>query len=145
MPSSFPSLASYEAQHVKKLSVDVSQAPDVPRVLGLFAICESVNLAFEAINQRIELFNSCVQFSTRQLCHLAFPSPDRTHRPADHQTMAENADRRKRKMRTKSSKGVDLVPGSVSSLLSRLKNDDVLFFDGSRYRLKRYAGPKHAA
>jgi hypothetical protein len=45
----------------------------------------------------------------------------------------------------KSSKGVDLVPGSVSSLLSRLKNDDVLFFDGHRYRLKRYAGPKHAA
>ena len=42
-------------------------------------------------------------------------------------------------------KGIILVPSSVSSLLSRLKSDDVLFFDGSRYRLKRYAGPKQAA
>lgn len=42
-------------------------------------------------------------------------------------------------------KGIKLVRGSVSSLLSRLKADDVLFFDGQRYRLKEYAGPRHAA
>jgi hypothetical protein len=43
------------------------------------------------------------------------------------------------------SKGIELVPGSVSSLLSRLKTDDILFFDGQVYRLKRYAGPRQAA
>ncbi len=42
-------------------------------------------------------------------------------------------------------RGIDLVPGSVSSLLSRLKNDGVVFFDGQRYRLKEYAGPRQAA
>lgn len=42
-------------------------------------------------------------------------------------------------------KSIDLVPGSVSSLLSRLKNDGVMFFDGQRYRLKEYAGPRQAA
>ena len=42
-------------------------------------------------------------------------------------------------------KGVTLKLGSVSSLLSRLKQDDVVFFDGDRYRLKQYAGPKQAA
>lgn len=42
-------------------------------------------------------------------------------------------------------KGIDLVPGSVSSLLSRLKTDGVLFFDGQRYRLRSYAGPRQAA
>lgn len=40
-------------------------------------------------------------------------------------------------------KGVDLQPASVSSLLSRLKSDNVLFYDGERYRLKKYAGPRH--
>ena len=42
-------------------------------------------------------------------------------------------------------KGIKLVRGSVSSLLSRLKADGVLFFDGQRYRLKEYAGPRNAA
>lgn len=42
-------------------------------------------------------------------------------------------------------KGIKLVRGSVSSLLSRLKADGVLFFDGQRYRLKEYAGPRPAA
>jgi hypothetical protein len=42
-------------------------------------------------------------------------------------------------------KGIELVPASVSSLLSRLKNDGVVFFDGERYRLKQYAGPRNAA
>lgn len=42
-------------------------------------------------------------------------------------------------------KGVTLKIGSVSSLLSRLKQDDVMFFDGERYRLKQFAGPKPAA
>lgn len=42
----------------------------------------------------------------------------------------------------KETKGVQLVRGSVSSLLSRLKHDDVVFFDGQRYRLKQYAGPR---
>ncbi|MBE7158271.1 MAG: hypothetical protein INR62_07520 [Rhodospirillales bacterium] len=41
--------------------------------------------------------------------------------------------------------GVALQPASVSSLLSRLKADGVLFYDGERYRLKRYAGPRSAA
>lgn len=45
----------------------------------------------------------------------------------------------------KSGKGIDLVPGSVSSLLSRLKQDGVMFFDGQRYRLKQFAGPRQAA
>jgi hypothetical protein len=43
------------------------------------------------------------------------------------------------------SKGIDLVPASVSSLLSRLKTDGILFFDGQKYRLKQYSGPKQAA
>ncbi len=42
-------------------------------------------------------------------------------------------------------RGANLVPSSVSSLLSRLKADGVLFFDGQVYRLKQYAGPRHAA
>ena len=41
--------------------------------------------------------------------------------------------------------GTTLDRASVSSLLSRLKKDDVLFYDGERYRLKQYAGPRHAA
>lgn len=41
-------------------------------------------------------------------------------------------------------RGINLDRGSVSSLLSRLKKDDVLFYDGDRYRLKKYAGPKAA-
>ena len=43
----------------------------------------------------------------------------------------------------KDRRGVDLAPASVSSLLSRLKADNILFFDGERYRLKRYAGPRN--
>lgn len=42
-------------------------------------------------------------------------------------------------------RGIELQPASVSSLLSRLKADDVLFYDGSRYRLKRFAGPRNPA
>lgn len=45
----------------------------------------------------------------------------------------------------KSTKSIELVPGSVSSLLSRLKQLDVVFFDGSRYRLKKYQWPRHVA
>ena len=41
-------------------------------------------------------------------------------------------------------RGVELQPASVSSLLSRLKSDGVLFYDGERYRLKQYAGPRPA-
>lgn len=43
------------------------------------------------------------------------------------------------------SRGVTLQPASVSSLLSRLKADDVLMYDGERYRLKRFSGPRSAA
>ena len=42
-------------------------------------------------------------------------------------------------------RGVALQPASVSSLLSRLKADGVLMYDGDRYRLKRFAGPRTAA
>lgn len=35
-------------------------------------------------------------------------------------------------------KGIDLDRGSVSSLLSRLKTDEVVVYDGSVYRLKKY-------
>ena len=45
----------------------------------------------------------------------------------------------------KRDKGISLVPASVSSLLSRLKHDGVMFFDGQRYRLKQFAGPRSAA
>lgn len=45
----------------------------------------------------------------------------------------------------KEKRGTDLQPASVSSLLSRLKADGVLFYDGERYRLKRFAGPRSAA
>jgi hypothetical protein len=45
----------------------------------------------------------------------------------------------------KESKGIELVLGSVSSLLSRLKNDKIMFFDGNRYRLQKYSGPRQAA
>lgn len=41
--------------------------------------------------------------------------------------------------------GTPLKPASVSSLLSRLKADGVLMYDGERYRLKRFAGPRSAA
>lgn len=41
--------------------------------------------------------------------------------------------------------GVELHPGSVSSLLSRLKADDIVFYDGDRYRMKQYAGPRSAS
>lgn len=40
--------------------------------------------------------------------------------------------------------GTALKPASVSSLLSRLKADGVLMYDGERYRLKRFAGPRNA-
>lgn len=40
--------------------------------------------------------------------------------------------------------GTTLKPASVSSLLSRLKADGVLMFDGERYRLRRFAGPRSA-
>lgn len=40
--------------------------------------------------------------------------------------------------------GAALKPASVSSLLSRLKADGVLMYDGERYRLKRFAGPRNA-
>lgn len=42
-------------------------------------------------------------------------------------------------------RGETLDRGSVSSLLSKLKAIDVLFYDGERYRLKQYAGPRQAA
>lgn len=41
--------------------------------------------------------------------------------------------------------GTPLKATSVSSLLSRLKADGVLMYDGERYRLKRFAGPRSAA
>lgn len=41
--------------------------------------------------------------------------------------------------------GTPLKATSVSSLLSRLKSDGVLMYDGERYRLKRFAGPRSAA
>ena len=37
-------------------------------------------------------------------------------------------------------KGVDLDRGSVSSLLSRLKTDEIVCYDGSAYRLKKFTG-----
>lgn len=40
--------------------------------------------------------------------------------------------------------GTPLKGTSVSSLLSRLKSDGVLMYDGERYRLKRFAGPRGA-
>lgn len=42
-------------------------------------------------------------------------------------------------------RGVTLQPASVSSALSRFKADGVLMYDGERYRLKRYAGPRSAS
>lgn len=42
-------------------------------------------------------------------------------------------------------RGVTLQSASVSSLLSRLKAEGVLMYDGERYRLKSYAGPRSAA
>lgn len=35
-------------------------------------------------------------------------------------------------------KGVELERGSVSSLLSRLKTDEIVTYDGSAYRLKKF-------
>lgn len=37
-------------------------------------------------------------------------------------------------------RGIDLDRGSVSSLLSRLKADGVVSYDGEQYRLKKYSG-----
>ena len=42
-------------------------------------------------------------------------------------------------------RGVMLQPASVSSTLSRFKGDAVLMYDGERYRLKKFAGPRSAA
>lgn len=42
-------------------------------------------------------------------------------------------------------RGVLLQPASVSSALSRFKADGVLMYDGERYRLKKFAGPRSAA
>lgn len=42
-------------------------------------------------------------------------------------------------------RGVNLLAASVSSALSRLKAMSVLMYDGDRYRLKKYAGPRSAA
>ncbi len=42
-------------------------------------------------------------------------------------------------------RGVAIQPASVSSLLSRLKADGVLIYDGDRYRLKRFGAPRDAA
>lgn len=42
-------------------------------------------------------------------------------------------------------RGVLLQPASVSSALSRFKADGILMYDGERYRLKRYAGPRSAS
>lgn len=39
---------------------------------------------------------------------------------------------------TASRRGLSLDRGTVSSLLSRLKRDEALSFDGQRYRLKKY-------
>lgn len=41
--------------------------------------------------------------------------------------------------------GITLIRSSVSSLLSRLKNDNVLFFDGERYRLVKFKGVRSIA
>jgi hypothetical protein len=40
-------------------------------------------------------------------------------------------------------RGMELDRGSVSSLLSRLKSDGVVSYDGERYRLKKYAASTH--
>lgn len=42
------------------------------------------------------------------------------------------------------SSGTDLERGSVSSLLSRLKTDGVVVYDGSSYRLTKYTGAPSA-
>ena len=42
-------------------------------------------------------------------------------------------------------RGVLLQPASVSSALSRFKSDGVLMFDGERYRLRKFAGPRSAS
>lgn len=42
-------------------------------------------------------------------------------------------------------RGVILQPASVSSALSRFKADGVLMYDGERYRLRKFAGPRSAA
>lgn len=39
-------------------------------------------------------------------------------------------------------RGVDLDRASVSSLLSRLKREEVLDYDGDKYRLKEFSEPK---
>lgn len=39
------------------------------------------------------------------------------------------------------SKGIDLDRGSVSSLLSRLKRDNAVIYDGRRYTLRQFAKP----
>ena len=41
-------------------------------------------------------------------------------------------------------RGVILQPASVSSALSRFKADGVLMYDGERYRLRKFAGPRSA-
>lgn len=42
-------------------------------------------------------------------------------------------------------RGVLLQPASVSSALSRFKSEGVLMYDGERYRLRKFAGPRSAA
>ena len=45
-------------------------------------------------------------------------------------------------VRVAAGRNIEIQPSSVSSLLSRLKSDGILFYDGDRYRLKKYAGPR---
>lgn len=45
----------------------------------------------------------------------------------------------------KEKRGITLQPPSVSSTFSRFKADGVLMYDGQRYRLKKFAGPRSAA
>lgn len=47
--------------------------------------------------------------------------------------------------RAKPRLGVDLDRASVSSMLSRFKKEDVMVFDGTRYRLKQYATLREVA
>lgn len=42
-------------------------------------------------------------------------------------------------------RGMTLDRGTVSSLLSRFKRDNVMMYDGSRYIMKQHSGPREAA
>ena len=107
----------------------------------------------EAISNRIEGLESALRLMSGGAADLRVPQQEKQRRGSVKTTVldivtsaAEAGVTVVQCVESANSKyGIILDRASVSSLMSRLKKDDILFYDGDRYRLKQYAGPRHAA